>query len=166
MSQYLLSSNRPWSLRCAGRHYSMYNCKQHITCPGHRGDHGPPLTPLSCKQSATDKHLTRNPLSSQQPQSAPVCAMSTVISLLFYSKQHERWSRSWWARHMWHMPWGGGGQILCQKTWRELRWWYQQVTGCEAVWEAHYQTGNARSKLRQNYLGASLTKLNINISPR
>ena len=92
MSQYLLSSNRPWSLRCAGRHYSMYNCKQHITCPGHRGDHGPPLTPLSCKQSATDKHLTRNPLSSHQPQSAPVCAMSTVISLLFYSKQHERWS--------------------------------------------------------------------------
>ena len=59
------------------------NCKQHITCPGHRRDHGPPLTPLSCKQSATDKHFTRNPLSSQQPQSAPVCAMSSSPSSVY-----------------------------------------------------------------------------------
>ena len=151
---------------CRASLHVTVNNTLHAQDTGETMGHLSPLS-LSCKQSATDKHFTRNPLSSQQPQSAPVCAMSssqssvycfiannTSADLIMMSPSHVTHASSHIERI-----------ILCQKTWRELRW-YQQVTGCEAVCEAHYQTGNARSKLRQNYLGASLTKLNINISPR
>ena len=145
------------------------NCKQHITCPGHRRDHGPPLTPLSCKQSATDKHFTRNPLSSQQPQSAPVCAMpsssSSVYCFIANNTSADLIMMS--PRHMWHMPALIERIILCQKTWRAESW--DDIN----KWPDARQCARLiiRQEMRdQSYVkitsGASLTKLNINISPR